>query len=75
MPIPCYRCKFFEPLVNAPHHEVLEALIQRQIAERQTLSIGGQRNLLIPIDFSSDIRAVETCISLCNARKAELENN
>jgi integrase len=73
VPIPCYRCKHFEPLVDAPHHEVLEALQQRQAAEEQTLKIGGQRVLLIPIDLSSDIRAVENCIVRCNARKAERE--
>lgn len=73
VPIPCYRCKHFEPLVEAPHHEVLEALQQRQTAEEQMLKIGGQRILLIPIDLSSDIRAVENCILRCNARKAERE--
>ncbi|WP_338513498.1 site-specific integrase [Pseudomonas poae] len=71
VPVPCYRCKHFEPLVDAPHNEVLEALVQRQAAEEQMLKIGGQRNLLIPIDLSSDIRAVENCIVRCNARKAE----
>jgi len=70
VPIPCYRCKYFEPLVDAPHHEVLEALIQRQAAEEKPLRIGGQRSLLIPIDLSSDIRAVENCITRCNDRKA-----
>ncbi|WP_449102418.1 site-specific integrase [Pseudomonas extremaustralis] len=71
VPIPCYRCKHFEPLVDSPHQEVLEALQQRQTAEEQMLKIGGQRTLLIPIDLSSDIRAVENCIVRCNARKAE----
>jgi hypothetical protein len=71
VPIPCYRCKYFEPLVDAPHHEVLVALIQRQAAEEKPLGIGGQRTLLIPIDLSSDIRAVENCIMRCNDRKAE----
>lgn len=75
VPIPCYRCKHFEPLVNAPHQEVLEALIQRQAAEEQALKIGGMRNLLIPIDLSADIRAVENCIARCNARNAEKELN
>jgi hypothetical protein len=51
----------------------LDALQQRQSAEEQMLKIGGQRNLLIPIDLSSDIRAVENCILRCNARKAERE--
>ncbi|MNR24105.1 hypothetical protein D3C85_1411650 [compost metagenome] len=75
IPIPCYRCKHFEPLVDAPHHEVLEALLQRQLAEEQMPKIGGLRNLLTPIDLSSDIRAVENCISRCNARKTEQEMN
>ncbi|MEJ5059400.1 MULTISPECIES: hypothetical protein [unclassified Pseudomonas] len=71
VPIPCYRCMYFEPLVDAPHHEVLEALLQRTEAERQVLKIGSPRNLLIPIDLSADIRAVENCITRCNFRKAE----
>lgn len=73
VPIPCYRCKHFEPLVDAPHQEVLEALVQRQAAEKQPLKIGGLRNLLMPIDLSADIRAVENCIARCSARKAERE--
>ena len=48
---------------------------QRQAAEEQVLKIGGPRNLLIPIDLSADIRAVENCIARCNARKAEREMN
>lgn len=75
VPIPCYRCRHFEPLVDAPHLEILEALVQRQAAEEQMLRIGGLRNLLIPIDLSSDIRAVENCIARCGARKAEREMN
>lgn len=71
VPIPCYRCKYFEPLVNAPHQEVLDALEQRQAAEEQVLKIGGSRNLLIPIDLTADIRAVKNCIEHCNARNAE----
>lgn len=74
VPIPCYRCKYFEPLVDAPHEEVLNSLLYRQAAEAQALKIGGTRNLLIPIDLSADIRAVENCINRCNARKAELES-
>ncbi|MNQ46743.1 hypothetical protein D3C85_605690 [compost metagenome] len=73
VPIPCYRCKHFEPLVDAPHHEVLEALVQRQIAEDSALKIGGTRNLLIPIDLSAEIRAVKNCIAHCNTRKTERE--
>ncbi|HBO1833583.1 TPA: site-specific integrase [Pseudomonas aeruginosa] len=75
VPIPCYRCKYFEPLVDAPHQQVLEALLQRQLAEEQTLKIGGPRNLLVPIDLSVDIRAVENCINRCNARKLERAMN
>jgi hypothetical protein len=71
VPIPCYRCKSFEPLVDAPHQELLEELVKRQAAEEQALKIGGPRNLLIPIDLSADIRAVENCIARCNARKIE----
>lgn len=73
VPIPCYRCKHFEPLVDAPHHEVLEALLQRQIAEDLMPKIGGTRILLIPIDLSADIRAVKNCIARCDIRKAERE--
>lgn len=69
IPIPCYRCTHFEPLLDAPHHEVLEALLERQSAEKQALKIGGSRSLLIPIDLSSDVRAVENCIARCAARK------
>ena len=71
VPIPCYRCMHFEPLVDAPHQEVLEALIQRMAAEEQILKIGSPRNLLIPIDLSADIRAVKNCISRCSFHKAK----
>lgn len=72
VPIPCYRCRHFEPLVTAPHEEVLEALTFRQKEENQALRIGGARNLLVPIDLSADILAVQNCIDRCNARKIEL---
>jgi hypothetical protein len=68
VPIPCYRCMHFEPLVDAPHHEVLDALLHRMEAEEQVLKIGSPRNLLIPIDLSADIRAVKNCIALCEFR-------
>jgi hypothetical protein len=71
VPIPCYRCKYFEPLVDAPHQELLDALELRQAAEEKVLKIGGPRDLLIPIDLSVDIRAVKNCIERCNARIAE----
>lgn len=72
VPIPCYRCRHFEPLITAPHQEVLEALRNRQEDEDQALRIGGAKNLLVPIDLSADILAVQTCINRCNARKIEL---
>ncbi|MFT6301128.1 MAG: integrase [Granulosicoccus sp.] len=72
VPVPCYRCKHFEPLVTAPHHEVLVALKIRQVEEEQALRIGGAENLLLPIDLSADIHAVQNCIDRCNARKAEI---
>ncbi|HHA2013133.1 TPA: hypothetical protein ACOEMP_001015 [Enterobacter hormaechei subsp. hoffmannii] len=73
VPVPCYRCKDFRPLISAPHQEVLDALLMRQQAEKESLKVGGLRNILLPIDLSQDIRAVQLCIDLCNARKAELE--
>jgi hypothetical protein len=73
VPIPCYRCKMFEPLVHAPHEEVLNALLKRQAEEDAMIKIGGTRKLLTPIDLGPDIRAVQACIARCNARKAELE--
>lgn len=75
VPIPCYRCKLFEPLVYAPHEEVLCALRKRQAAEDAMIKIGGTRKLLTPIDLGPDIRAVQSCIARCNVRKAELELN
>lgn len=75
VPIPCYRCKHFEPLVDAPHQEVLDALLHRQSAEEQAPKIGGTRNMFIPIDLSADIRAVISCITRCNARKIERDLN
>lgn len=72
VPLPCYRCRHFEPLVSAPHQEVLESLETRQEAENQALRIGGARHLLVPIDLSADIIAVQNCIDRCNARKIEL---
>ncbi|RON42536.1 hypothetical protein BK664_01415 [Pseudomonas brassicacearum] len=65
IPVPCYRCKHFEPLVDAPHEEVLDALLYRQSQEQSVITRGGMRSLLIPIDLSADIRAVERCIALC----------
>lgn len=73
VPVPCYRCRHFEPLVMAPHQEVLEALKIRQKEESEALRIGGARNLLIPIDLSADIIAVQNCIDRCNAQRIELE--
>jgi hypothetical protein len=75
VPIPCYRCKEFEPLVYAPHEEVLHALLKRQAEEDAMIKIGGNRKLLTPINLGVDIRAVQACIARCNARKAELEAN
>lgn len=75
VPIPCYRCKMFEPLVRAPHEKVLHALLKRQAEEEAMIKIGGTRKLLTPIDLAPDIRAVQACIARCNARKAELEAN
>lgn len=70
IPVPCYRCKYFEPLVDAPHEEVLDALNYRQAQEKAVvMKSGSMRNLLIPIDLSDDIRAVERCIALCKAQK------
>ncbi|HDS5592607.1 TPA: hypothetical protein QHU17_004038 [Enterobacter hormaechei subsp. xiangfangensis] len=73
VPVPCYRCKDFRPLISAPHQEVLDALLQRQQAEKESLKVDGLRNILLPIDLSQDIRAVQQCIELCNLRKAELD--
>jgi len=73
VPVPCYRCKHFEPLVFAPHGEVLDALLLRQSEENAMIKIGGNRKLLTPIDLTPDIRAVQACIDRCNLRKAELE--
>jgi len=72
VPIACYRCRHFEPLVHAPHQEVLNALKKRQSEEEEIVRFGGHRKLLVPIDLSADIRAVESCINRCNARKFEL---
>ncbi|TDV37504.1 hypothetical protein EDF87_12540 [Pseudomonas helmanticensis] len=71
IPIPCYRCRNFEPLVTAPHEEVLEALRYRQAQEQEVIKPGSLRNLLIPIDLSTDIRAVERCIALCKAKREQ----
>lgn len=72
VPVPCYRCRVFEPLVDAPHEEVLEALIYRQAQELAVIKPGSMRNLLNPIDLSPDIRAVERCIALCKAKREEM---
>lgn len=72
VPIPCYRCRHFEPLVSAPHQEVLDALEVRQKEENSALRIGGARDLLLPIDLSADILAVKNCINRCAARMKEL---
>ncbi|MCK9701865.1 site-specific integrase [Pseudomonas syringae pv. syringae] len=72
VPVPCYRCRVFEPLVDAPHEEVLEALIYRQAQELAVIKPGSMRNLLNPIDLSADIRAVERCIALCKAKREQM---
>lgn len=71
IPLPCYRCRSFEPLVDAPHEEVLEILLFRQAQENDVVKLGSQRNALIPIDLSNDIRAVERCIELCKIKREQ----
>ncbi|MNZ30127.1 hypothetical protein D3C78_473850 [compost metagenome] len=71
IPLPCYRCRSFEPLMDAPHEEVLEILLFRQAQENEIVKLGSQRNALIPIDLSADIRAVERCIQLCKAKREQ----
>ncbi|EGH16229.1 hypothetical protein Pgy4_24463, partial [Pseudomonas savastanoi pv. glycinea str. race 4] len=71
-PVPCSRCRVFEPLVDAPHEEVLEALIYCQAQELAVIKPGSMRNLLNPIDLSADIRAVERCIALCKAKREQM---
>ncbi|PRW86024.1 site-specific integrase [Pseudomonas fluorescens] len=71
IPLPCYRCRSFEPLMDAPHEEVLAALRFRQAQENEMVKLGSARNLLIPIDLSDDIRAVERCIQLCKIKREQ----
>jgi hypothetical protein len=62
-------------LVDAPHEEVLGALKYRQTQEQTVIMKSGSiRNLLVPIDLSDDIRAVERCIALCKVKKAKDED-
>jgi len=72
IPIPCYMCKNFEPLVDAPHQEVLDALLYRQQQEQDLIRPGSMRNLLNPIDLSMDIMAVRRCIQLCDAKRKSM---
>lgn len=72
IPIPCYMCKNFEPLVDAPHQEVLEALLYRQQQEQELIRPGSMRHLLDPIDLSMDIMAVRRCIQLCDAKRKSM---
>lgn len=72
IPIPCYMCKNFEPLMDAPHQEVLEALLYRQQQEQELIRPGSMRNLLNPIDLSMDIMAVRRCIQLCDAKRKSM---
>ncbi|SNB62943.1 hypothetical protein SAMN02745900_01026 [Pseudomonas sp. URIL14HWK12:I8] len=72
IPIPCYRCRNFEPLVDAPHEEVLDALRYRQAQEQASImKSGSMRDLLMPIDLSGDIRAVERCIAQCKIKRGD----
>ncbi|WP_339478161.1 site-specific integrase [Pseudomonas sp. RL_5y_Pfl2_69] len=71
IPLPCYRCRSFEPLVDAPHEEVLKALQFRQAQENEIVKLGNRRDMLIPIDLSDDIRAVERCIQLCKIKREQ----
>ena len=57
--------------MDAPHEEVLAALRFRQAQENEMVKLGSARNLLIPIDLSDDIRAVERCIQLCKIKREQ----
>ncbi|WP_149086626.1 hypothetical protein [Pseudomonas prosekii] len=75
VPIPCYRCKNFEPWVYAPHDEVLDRLIVRQRMEDAAFERGSPKRLLAPINLARDIVAVRSVIAACNARKKLLEGD
>lgn len=66
VPIPCYRCRFFQPWVQGPHREVLNALERRQAIENDVPKVGTHRNLLNPIQLDRDIEAVRLVIALCD---------
>ncbi len=65
IPIPCYRCNNFQPFVDANHQEVLDALLIRQKQENEIIHLGSSKNLLNPVDLSSDIECVLSVISQC----------
>lgn len=75
IPIPCYMCKNFEPLVDAPHEEVLKALLYRQQQEQELIRPGSMRDLLNPIDLTMDIMAVRRCIQLCDAKRKSMSES
>ncbi len=69
VPVPCYRCKHFQPWVDGPHHEVLKLLKERQDIERSIPLPGQGRRLIAPLQLDKDIEAVNLVVSLCDAKK------
>ena len=65
IPIPCYRCNNFQPFVDANHQEVLDALLIRQKQENEVIHLSSSKNLLNPVDLSSDIACVLSVIAQC----------
>lgn len=66
-PIACYTCMHFQPLLDGPHQQVLQSLVQessriQQLTGDRTIASINDRTLL----------AVAEVIRLCNLRKAEL---
>jgi integrase len=72
IPIPCYRCNSFQPFVGANHQQVLDALLERQRQENEAAKFGSPKNLLNPVDLSSDISCVLNVIAQCEAYKKNI---
>jgi integrase len=67
-PVGCYTCNRFQPWADAPHHEVMEALLDER---QQILDVTGDKTIAAQSDRT--ILAVADVIQRCSDIKAEMK--
>jgi integrase len=67
-PVGCYTCNRFQPWVDAPHHEVMDALLDER---QQILDVTGDKTIAAQSDRT--ILAVADVIQRCADTKAEMK--